>query len=217
MTLKLTKNQIQKLALSRKHYLVNMSNYKNVKSLITIYCTTCQRIFQTTVHSYKNAKKTGCLNCKKIIISQIHKNKMVSLKTKQKISAANKKKPGSLKGRFGSKHPRWKGGVYDRLTGSSTEAYIWRQRVRQLYNFQCIFTKQTSNLECHHLESYDKFKEKRNVVSNGVLITRNIHCEFHKLYGYGNNIESQWNDFCYYKFQVSWILLKKKYNNQQPN
>ena len=216
MTKKLTEKQIQDLIESRNHCLIGVLHYKNIKSKITIYCKFCQTSFTTSVHSYKNAKKSGCPECKKNKISQIHKNKILDQKTKAKISKANKQKVGSLKGKFGQLHPRWKGGVYDRLSGSSSEAYKWRINIRQRCHYKCVLCHSTKNLECHHLESYDHCKEKRNDIYNGILICKNAHKKFHQDYGYGKNTTKQFYEFCYYHYNCSGILLIQQLNNQQP-
>ena len=110
MSQRCTKKDIQNIAETRNHLLVSMEGYKNIKSQIVLYCNECQRTFKTTLHSYKNAKRTGCPNCKKMSVSKHYKNKFVSSITRKKIGQANRNKPGSLKGRTGAEHPRWKGG-----------------------------------------------------------------------------------------------------------
>jgi len=210
MSRKCTKELIEILAQSRNHKLLKMENYTNIKDKICLYCYTCKNEFKTSVHSYKNAKKTGCKYCKKLCISNYNKNKIITLKTRQKISKANKNKPGTLNGKFGLSHPKWKGGKYDRLNGSSTEAYLWRKYVKKLYEYKCVITGCTENLECHHLESWNVCKEKRNDPNNGVLIKKQIHLAFHKKYGYGNNTEKQFSLFCLESFNLDWNKIKKK-------
>ena len=204
-----TKQLIQKLSQSRNHLLINMKNYKNIYSKIIFYCNTCQCYFKTSLHSYKNAKKTGCIHCKKLAISKHHKNKRINSITRKKIGKANKNKKGSLKGKMGSLHPRWKGGIYNRLKGSSTEAYLWRNNVKKIYNNKCVLTNASINLECHHLESWDHCKEKRTDPFNGVLLAKDIHQRFHKFYGYGKNTEKQFEEFCLREFNLNWVLIKK--------
>lgn len=116
---------------NRKHKMISSKEcYKNVKSRLVFFCFDCQTYFRTTWASYKQASKTGCPTCKKQRISDFQKNKLVSKETKQKISTANQGKQGSLLGKTGQKHPRWKGGTYDRLKGSSNDAYVWRKKIK---------------------------------------------------------------------------------------
>ena len=50
-------------------------------------------------------------------------------------------------------------------------------------------------MEPHHLDGYNKFKEKRTDINNGILLCVNCHKEFHKIYGYGNNTKEQFKEF----------------------
>lgn len=52
-----------------------------------------------------------------------------------------------------------------------------------------------SRLVVHHLNGYNWDKEHRLDINNVVVIRENIHKNFHKLYGYGNNTKNQWDDF----------------------
>nr|YP_636213.1 putative site-specific DNA endonuclease [Tupiella akineta]AAV80637.1 putative site-specific DNA endonuclease [Tupiella akineta] len=209
MTQKTTSALIIELATLRNHEVVNMKNYRNVHSKILFFCKTCENNFETTLHSYKNAKKTGCSECKKQLISSVQKKKKVSKETKLKIGKANTGKVGSLKGKAGEHHPRWKGGSYTRILGSSTEAYLWRQAVIDKYSGKCFLTGALSNLECHHLNSWDSFPEKRSCIQNEVLITKTIHKKFHQKYGYGKNTEKQFAEFCFTCFNLDWTLFRK--------
>nr|ALO63174.1 putative HNH homing endonuclease [Chloromonas perforata] len=71
------------------------------------------------------------------------------------------------------------------------------------FNFRCVVTGETANLVCHHLNSWDWCitVEGRYDINNGVVVTKEIHDKFHKVYGGGQNTPSQFNDF-----------LKKNYN-----
>ena len=120
---------ILKLVQSRNHKIMsNEKNYTNVKSHLTFYCLDCETSFITTWASYKQASKSGCPTCKKNSISSFKTNCSVSPETKYKISQSNLGKPGSLLGKKGPEHPAWKGGTYDRLNGSSNDAYLWRKK-----------------------------------------------------------------------------------------
>ncbi len=111
MNRKLTREDIEKIATARNHTVVSFDNYQNVHSEIQSPCNTCSTTWITTAHRYKNAKKTGCPECKKRTASETHKGKVTSVETKRKIGAKASQRPGSLTGKAGTMHPRFKGGV----------------------------------------------------------------------------------------------------------
>jgi hypothetical protein len=123
MTRKLTKEDIEEIATTRNHSVKSFENYENVHSKIQIHCNTCSTTWETTVHKYKNAKKTGCPECKKRTTSETHKGKVTSAETKRKIGEKASQRPGSLTGQTGVNHPRYKGGVARDLKKPSFEDY----------------------------------------------------------------------------------------------
>ena len=65
MAKKLTIQHFQQLCESRNHVLVNVSNQETPnKGKMTVHCNTCNTNFTTSAHSYKNARQTGCPQCK---------------------------------------------------------------------------------------------------------------------------------------------------------
>jgi hypothetical protein len=215
MSRKLTKEDLQKIANERNHTVIVFENYQNVKSDVTIQCCTCDTIFTTSVHSYKNAKKTGCPECKKRIASETHKGKMTSEQTKQKIGEKAKQRPGSLTGKTGSLHPRSKGGLARDFKNPSTADYAWKTGVRKRCCYTCVIflekqKRGQKGFVCHHLNSYDIYVEQRYLIENGVYLTRKIHKEFFDLYGYANNTESQFVEFCQLHYNFDWFERKKE-------
>lgn len=61
----------------------------------------------------------------------------------------------------------------------------WRQGVFSFYKGKCFLTgyAEREKLQAHHLNSWSSHPEGRYLISNGVLISENIHKEFHRLYG----------------------------------
>lgn len=215
MTKKCTKEDLQNLANQRDHTVVDFENYKNVHSEITIQCNTCNTLFRTTVHSYKNAKKTGCPTCKKNMTSQTHTGKITSEETKRKIGEKASQRPGSLTGRTGSLHPRFKGGFARDFTNPTTADYIWKTHVRKRCNYTCVVSLEKQKYHekgfvCHHLNSYDCYVDQRYLIENGVFLTKKIHKQFHDLYGYGKNNESQFAEFCKDYSGFDWFERKTK-------
>lgn len=209
---------LQKIADIRNHNITSSNNYKNVKSKITIYCKSCDFTWETTAHSYINAKKSGCVSCKKKIASATHKNKTVSESTRLLIGLKASQRPGSLKGVTGSNHPRYTNGYGRDLKNPSNLDYAWKNGVRKLYHYRCVLTgveSKNSTCHAHHLDSYNMFPEKRYLIENGVYLSKEVHKQFHNTYKYGNNTELQFIEFCKNFYDVDWITIKNKIISSQ--
>jgi len=105
---------------------------------------------------------------------------------------ANKKK-----GHPGEKHPMW---IKDRSKLKSGRCHVeelnFIKQVLQERNYTCELTGQPSNrLSVHHKNSYKDFPNQRFDRNNVVLIKRDIHRLFHKLYGTKNITQEKWNKF----------------------
>nr|YP_009105650.1 putative HNH homing endonuclease [Xylochloris irregularis]AIT94376.1 putative HNH homing endonuclease [Xylochloris irregularis] len=95
-----------------------------------------------------------------------------------------------------------------------------------MYHYRCALTGKTESLVCHHLNSWNTYPEQRFEISNGVLLARSVHADFHITYKFGNNIEKQFEDFCRSNYKIDWLRLKKntlknfmkktQYGNHQP-
>lgn len=195
MSKRLTIDDLKLLVESRNHKIISMDDYTGVKSKVKFFCNTCNNSFITSVASYKNSRKTGCTHCKKISISQIHKGKEVSTETRTLLSKKAKGRVGSLKGKYGTNHPAWKGTPARDFHNPSTDYYIWRQAVTKRFNRTCAITGKKSRLVVHHLYSWNAYPDKRYNITNGILLHREVHKSFHNQYGYGNNTEEQFSQF----------------------
>ena len=76
----------------------------------------------------------------------------------------------------------------------------WASEVKECSNYTCDCcsykgSKNDGFMCSHHLESYDKNKELRIDITNGVCLCEHCHEEFHKVYGYGNNTKEQYIEF----------------------
>lgn len=85
MTKKITKEDLQTIAVQRNHSVVSFENYENVHSPVTLQCHTCSLEFTTTVHSYKNAKKTGFQDVKRRLLQKPIKGKSPVKKRTKKL------------------------------------------------------------------------------------------------------------------------------------
>lgn len=215
MSRKLTREHIEKIAITRNHRIVSFENYENVHSEIEIHCNTCLTTWITTVHKYKNAKKTGCAQCKRVITSQTHKGKVTSPETKRKIGAKASQRPGSLTGKVGAAHPRHKGGVARDLKNPSTQDYAWKNAVRKRCNHTCVVTLEKAKrgargFHCHHLNGFNLYVDQRYLPENGVYLKKEIHEHFHGLYKNGDNTEEQFGEFCMRHYGFDWNQRKKE-------
>ena len=86
----------------------------------------------------------------------------------------------------------------ERIAGRDTQSDIlFRKGVFERDNYTCIITKQVGgDLVAHHLDGYDWCIDKRYDVSNGVTLSKQIHAQFHKKYGFGKNTKKQFDEFC---------------------
>lgn len=209
MSKKLTLKDFAIMTSERTHCVISMNNYKNIHSKITFFCYVCESIFETTAHSYRNAKRTGCPECKKLITSITHKNKIPTVETRKLIGLKASQRVGTLLNVTGKNHPAWKGGYGRSFSTPSTQEYIWKKDVLKVYNYKCALTGSTRNLVCHHLNGWNAYPNQRFDVSNGVVVTREVHSKFHIAYKFGNNTEAQFQNFCGLQYTIDWFSLKK--------
>ena len=98
----------------------------------------------------------------------------------------------------GDTNPRWNPNITDeeRKTGRNYKDYKdWRDSVFQRDNYTFQITGKQGKIVAHHIYSYDKHRELRLDIDNGITVLEEIHLQFHSLYGYGNNTFEQWNEF----------------------
>ena len=101
--------------------------------------------------------------------------------------------------RSGENCIRWNPNLTDkeREEGRKIPLYAnFTQNVMKRDNYTCQLTgDRKSHHNVHHLNGYDKFVDERLDEDNAITLSENIHTEFHKLYGYGNNTKEQFYEF----------------------
>lgn len=99
----------------------------------------------------------------------------------------------------GENNPRWNKELNDedRNKERNTPEYKkWRDECFKRDDYTCQITNiKGHRLEVHHIYSYDKYKDLRLDINNGITLSKEIHSQFHSIYGYGNNTKEQWEEF----------------------
>jgi len=74
---------------------------------------------------------------------------------------------------------------------------LWRNAVYARDNFVCMACGKTSggDLIAHHKNSWNRHKDIRFDVANGVTCCGKCHKQFHEAFGYGDNTEDEWKMF----------------------
>ena len=134
----------------------------------------------------------------------IQKNKQIAKRGKDKTP---RKK--------GEAHGNWKGGDSRTRDYDSLKYNAWKEAVLKRYNFRCIVTGATKDLACHHLNSWDWCVEGRYDALNGVVLTKEIHNKFHKIYGQGQNTIEQFQLFLSTNFNIAIDL--QQHGNHEPS
>ena len=79
---------------------------------------------------------------------------------------------------------------------SDSDFVNWSRQIKEQANFTCdICGQHGHNLNSHHLNSWNIYKEQRYDLENGVCLCEQCHKEFHKLYGKGGNTKEQYIEF----------------------
>ena len=79
----------------------------------------------------------------------------------------------------------------------------WRKEVYERDNYTCKccgIEGNGSNLNAHHIYSYDIHEDLRTNVYNGIVVCEDCHKEFHSIYGKGHNTWQQFREFLYNKY-----------------
>lgn len=85
----------------------------------------------------------------------------------------------------------------ERVSARKYKAYEdWRNEVLEKYDYTCIISGQRGGtLNVHHLNGYSWDIENRLNPNNGVVLTKELHDEFHKIYGKKHNTLEQFKEF----------------------
>lgn len=107
----------------------------------------------------------------------------------------------SIGNRSGENNPNWNFNISEEERNNQRGMinrwyYDWRKEVLQRYNNSCIITgTKGKNIIVHHLYNWKDFPERRIFISNGVPLRKDIHKEYHSIYGYKRNTPEQFAEF----------------------
>lgn len=72
----------------------------------------------------------------------------------------------------------------------------WREKIYARDDYTCQVCKERGGrLNSHHLNGWDRCKDERFNVSNGITLCESCHADFHSKYGYGRNTKEQFEEY----------------------
>lgn len=149
-------------------------------------------------------------------MSLASKGRKMSSSARLKMSLSKRGKPGhkkspesiekSRQGILGSKHYAWNPNLTneDREKRRKDRKYKdWCKNILAKFNYTCQLSgAKGGKLSAHHLDGWNKFKEKRYDIDNGICLTKRWHFEFHRDFKYGNNTKEQFFVWLSYDYQI---------------
>ena len=157
--------------------------YINQRSLLVVYCPFHATETLTTFNNYRRSR-TGCLCCGRERVRTTLTNREFSEESRELMSQAAFARPDR-----GGRPRRWR---------EESKYRIWRKKVLKNGNNKCALTGKTENLECHHLYGTNQYEDVIYVPENGVVLTHEIHVEFHRLFSFHCNTLEQFEAFVHH-------------------
>lgn len=111
------------------------------------------------------------------------------------IKKMNSPESNKKKGHKGEKNPKW---IKDRTKlkqyrYNTEEKWFIRDIIKER-NYKCELTGNGGQLSVHHIKPVWKYSEERFNKNNCIVIKKDIHLFFHKLYGFKSD-ELDWCQF----------------------
>jgi hypothetical protein len=102
----------------------------------------------------------------------------------------------------GEEHYRWNPNLTDEerranMSRTSINEYNrWRVAIYKRDNYHCVIDNcKCTNLNAHHLNSWDTYTNQRYDINNGITLCEKHHKDFHSIYGYGRNTKEQFLEY----------------------
>lgn len=107
----------------------------------------------------------------------------------------------------GENHPNWNPNLteedrMDRRLIQGYKEFVQLVLKRDDYTCQCCGDRGHNNLVVHHLYAYNKYRELRTVVSNGITLCSECHNKYHSMYGKGNNTKEEFIEWLFYNKEI---------------
>ena len=173
-------------------------------------CYNKQRIKETLTHDLRTKKYTkltpvdvdNTKNDKVYWLCQCDCGNKCSVPATSLVTGNTKSCGCILKNQKGKNHPRWRHDITDeereigKRKWNTDEHKKWRTSVFLRDNYVCQISGQSGGqLVSHHIKSWNIYKNLRFDIKNGITMSRKLHIQFHRKYGYGNNNEFQLKEF----------------------
>jgi len=104
--------------------------------------------------------------------------------------------------KHGEEHYRWNPNLTDEerranMSRTSINEYNrWRVAIYKRDNYHCVIDNcECTNLNAHHLNSWDTYTNQRYDINNGITLCEKHHKDFHSIYGYGRNTKEQFLEY----------------------
>ena len=146
--------------------------YKGSYQKVNIECDLCHNVITRAYREYAKRNRNGkyyCHDCNNKLLSGDNSPNWNSNKTNEKREK-------------------------DRYMLDSSQS-DFAKKVYARDNYTCQVCGSKTNLQAHHIESYNSCVEKRSDVTNGITLCKNCHQNFHSIYKKGNNTKEQFQEW----------------------
>lgn len=182
-----------------KKIMVENNRIKNQKH---IFCS--KECFKNNIGKFytgeSNSNHTPYINKKCLQCGELIKKKPFQYKNEKCFCSSQCANIYNSQFRKRENSPRWKRNLTDedRVSRRGNVYYLeWRKKVYEKFNFTCALCGSTKshNFNAHHLNSWNKFRDERYDVENGILLCKVCHKKYHGDCGYGDNTKEQFEEW----------------------